>query len=323
MLFILIKIIHRLRSVKTLNSINNTLFQAENSNSRKQQLYLAPKRKYLLNEGNFVKIVIFRRRFMKPDYQKILTTAVHAAHTAGKYLKETFVQKPEIEYKGKIDLVTERDRKSQDMIYKIIKDEFPSHSVLGEENLNIEKDEELLWLIDPLDGTTNYAHSLPIFSVSIAFLVQGRTKMGVVYHPMLGEMFQAVAGSGAFLNNKKITVSEETDLKKSLLATGFPYDLRESTVNNLDHFSKFAYNARAIRRCGSAAIDLSYTAAGRFDGFWELKLSPWDTAAAILFVEEAGGLITDFSGNPFNPFMKECLASNARIHDQMLAILNS
>ncbi|MFC2156184.1 inositol monophosphatase family protein [Acidobacteriota bacterium] len=260
---------------------------------------------------------------MKTDYQKILAAALRAASTAGKYLKETFAQKPDIEYKGKIDLVTERDRKSQEMIYKIIKDEFPHHSVLGEENLNIEKDEELLWLIDPLDGTTNYAHSLPIFSVSLAFLEQGQTKVGVVYHPMLEEMFQAVEGSGAFMNNKKIMVSEETDLRKSLLATGFPYDLRESQTNNLDHFSTFSHKARAIRRCGSAAIDLSYTAAGRFDGFWELKLSPWDTAAALLFVKEAGGKITDFSGNPFNPFMKECVASNARIHEQMLAILSS
>ncbi|MCK5057894.1 MAG: inositol monophosphatase [Candidatus Aminicenantes bacterium] len=259
---------------------------------------------------------------MKPDYQKILNTAIRAASTAGKYLKETFAQKPKIEYKGKIDLVTERDRMSQEMIYKIIKEEFPNHSVMGEENLNIEKDEELLWLIDPLDGTTNYAHSLPVFSVSIAFLEKGQTKVGVVYQPMLEEMFQAVEGTGAFLNNKKIKVSEETDLRKSLLATGFPYDLRESPVNNLDNFSKFAHEARAIRRCGSAAIDLSYAAAGRFDGFWELKLSPWDTAAALLFVKEAGGKITDFSGNPFNPFMKECLASNAHIHDRMLAILN-
>ena len=260
---------------------------------------------------------------MKPDYQKILNTALHAASIAGKYLKETFAQKPEIEYKGKIDLVTERDRKSQEMIYKIIKDEFPHHSVLGEENLNIEKDKDLLWLIDPLDGTTNYAHSLPIFSVSLAFLEQGQTKVGVVYHPMLEEMFQAVEGSGAFLDKKKITVSKEADLRKSFLATGFPYDLRESQTNNLDHFSKFSHNAIAIRRCGSAAIDLSYTAAGRFDGFWELKLSPWDTAAALLFVKEAGGKVTDFSGNPFNPFMKECVASNGHIHDQILAILNS
>lgn len=259
---------------------------------------------------------------MKQDYQRILDVALNAAYRAGKYLKETFSQRPKIEFKGKVNLVTERDRKSQEIIYKIIKEEFPDHSIMGEEDLNVEKNKELLWLIDPLDGTTNYAHSLPVFSVSIAFLEQGVTEVGVVYNPMLEEMFRAIKGSGAFLNNTKISVSGEKELKESLLSTGFPYDIRDSKTNNVDFFNKFIYKARAIRRCGSAAIDLSYLAAGRYDGFWELKLSPWDTAAARLFVEEAGGKMTDFSGNPFSPFMKECLASNGRIHNQMLEILN-
>jgi myo-inositol-1(or 4)-monophosphatase len=258
---------------------------------------------------------------MKPDYQKILKTALLAAEKAGVYLKETFTRRPKIEFKGKIDLVTERDRKSQEIIYEIVEKEFPGHSILGEEDLNVEKDKELLWLIDPLDGTTNYAHSLPIFSVSIAFLEQGETKAGVVYNPMLEEMFHAVRGEGAFLNRKKIEVSGAKDIREAVLATGFPYDRRESKLNNLDNFKKFLLNTRAIRRFGSAAIDLSYLAAGRFDGFWELKLSPWDTAAALLLVKEAGGKITDFSGNPFNPFMKECLASNGHLHTRMLDIL--
>ena len=259
---------------------------------------------------------------MKLDYQKILDTAVDAAYRAGKYLKETFAKRPKIEYKGKIDLVTVRDRESQEIIYKIIKEKFPGHSILGEENLDIKKDKELLWLIDPLDGTTNYAHMLPIFSVSIAFVEQGKTKAAAVYNPMLDEMFRAIKNSGAFLNKKKIEVSGEKDLHKSLLATGFPYDIRESKTNNIEYFKKFILEVQGIRRCGSAAIDLSYVAAGRFDGFWELKLSPWDTAAALLFVQEAGGEVTDFSGNPFDPFMKECLASNGLIHRQMLEIID-
>lgn len=259
---------------------------------------------------------------MKTDYQDILNTALHAATTAGRYLKDTFARRPQVEYKGKINLVTERDRKSQEIIYEIIKEKFPRHSILAEEDLQIEQDKDLLWLIDPLDGTTNYAHSLPIFSISIAFLEQGKPKVGVVYHPMMEEMFHAVKEAGVFLNKKRIKVSQEENLRDSLLATGFPYDLRESQVNNVAYFNRFIYEARAVRRCGSAAVDLSYVATGRFDGFWELKLFPWDTAAASLFVEEAGGKVTDFSGNTFDPFMKECLATNGRIHEQMLEVLN-
>jgi len=258
---------------------------------------------------------------MKSNYQNILNIAIQAASEAGKYLKDTFSKRPKIEFKGKIDLVTERDRKSQEIIANMIKKAFPDHSILGEENLNIEKDKELLWLIDPLDGTTNYAHSLPIFSVSIAFLEQGKTKVGAVYNPMLEEMFRAIQGEGVFLNRKQIHVSPAKEIKDSVLATGFPYDLRESKITNFEQFKNFLFAARAIRRCGSAAIDLSYVAAGRYDGFWEFKLSPWDTAAALLFVEEAGGKLTDFSGNAYNPFMKECLASNGHIHSQMLEIL--
>jgi len=259
------------------------------------------------------------------DDKKILSVAQEAALRAGKYLKKAYGygQRPEVEFKGDVDLVTEKDRESQEIIYKIIKENFPQHSILGEEDLNIEKDKELLWLIDPIDGTTNFAHSLPMFCVSIAFLVEGKSRVGVVYVPLLEEMFYAARGSGAFLNKKKITVSKEKDLGKCLLATGFPYDRRESPENNVNHFNKFIVRARGIRRIGSAAIDLAYTAAGRFDGFWEIKLYPWDTAAALLMVEEAGGKVTDFSNNPFDPFMKECVASNGQIHQRILKIINS
>lgn len=255
------------------------------------------------------------------NYEHILIIAKQAALAAGRFLKRNYDQKTKIEYKGDIDLVTQKDRESQELIHKIIKDSFPEHSILGEEDLAVEKDKERLWLIDPIDGTTNFAHSLPIFCVSIAFLEKGVPLIGVVYIPLLDELFHAVRGNGAFLNNKQIHVSKKTELGKSLLATGFPYDRRESKVNNVDHFNNFIVRALCIRRMGSAAIDLCYTAAGRYDAFWELKLYPWDTAAGMLMVEEAGGKVTDFSGNPFDPFKKECLASNSLIHNQMLEIL--
>ena len=256
------------------------------------------------------------------DNEKILNIAREAALTAGRYLIDCFGQEPGIEYKGDIDLVTERDKESQKIIYKILKKNFPNHSILGEENLNVEKDKELLWLIDPIDGTTNFARSLPAFCVSIAFMKEGKTQVGVVYIPLLDEIFYAARGSGAFLNKNPIHVSKEKEMGKSLLATGFPYDRRESKINNVDHFNKFIVRALGIRRMGSAAMDICYTAAGRFDGFWELKLYPWDTAAGLLMIEEAGGKVTDFSGNPFDPFMKECLASNGLIHTKMLEIIS-
>jgi len=256
------------------------------------------------------------------DKEKILIVARDAALQAGKYIKASYGQKWKVEYKGEIDLVTRVDRESQEIIHHIIKKNFPGHSILAEENLKVEKDGKLLWLIDPLDGTTNFAHSLPMFCVSIAFLVDGETTVGVVNIPLLGEMFYAVKGGGAFLNEKKINVSGETDLGKCLLATGFPYDRRKVKENNVANFNKFIVRARGIRRMGAAAIDLCYTAAGRFDGFWEPKLYPWDMAAGFLLVQEAGGIVTDFSGNSFDPFMREIAASNGHIHQQMLDIIN-
>ena len=256
--------------------------------------------------------------------EKILHVAQDAALKAGTYLKENYsaVQRPKVEFKGEIDLVTKCDKESQDIICSILAEKFPNHSILAEEDLNVEKEKEFLWLIDPLDGTTNFAHSLPVFSVSIAFFQEGKPLLGVVYAPILNEMFQAVKNGGAFLNQKKITVSKEKDLGNSVLATGFPYDCRESKQNNLKNFSKFLVKARAIRRWGVASIDLSYVAAGRFEGFWEPKLKPWDTAAGMLIVQEAGGKVTDYSDNPFDPFMKEILASNSHIHNQMLQVIH-
>ncbi len=260
---------------------------------------------------------------MSLDYDKILSIAKIAATQAGNYLKENFSTKPKVEFKGEIDLVTERDRKSQEIIQKIISKNFPEHSILGEEDLKLIKKTPLLWIVDPLDGTTNYSHSLPVFCVSIAFMVEEDTRVGVIYNPMLDELFWAVKGKGAFLNGKRIKVSDEIDLRRSLLATGFPYDIRRSRNNNIDYFNKFILKAQAVRRCGSAALDLAYLSAGRYDGFWEIKLFPWDTAAGVLMVEEAGGKVTDFSGKPFKITKKECLATNGKIHSQMLEVLEN
>jgi myo-inositol-1(or 4)-monophosphatase len=259
---------------------------------------------------------------MSLDLNKIFNTAMDAALKAGNYLKSAFDKGTEVEYKGAINLVTENDRQSQRIIGNIIRKNYPSHSILGEEDLKVENREDLLWVIDPLDGTTNFARSLPAFCISIAFMKEGKTEVGIVHIPLLAETFHAIRGSGSFLNQRQIHVSKEDRISHSLLATGFPYDRRESKINNIEYFKRFIKRALGIRRMGSAAIDLCYTAAGRFDGFWELKLYPWDTAAGFLLVEEAGGRVTDFSGNQFDPFKKECLASNGAIHLQMLDIIH-
>ncbi len=208
------------------------------------------------------------------------------------------------------------------MIFEYLSDRFPDHDFLGEEDLKQERGSEFRWIIDPLDGTTNYAHGFPIFCVSIALEREGDVLMGVVYDPMRDEMFSAVKDEGARLDGKALHVSRVDDLNKSLVATGFPYDIRESEVNNIDHFNHFLVRVQAIRRCGSAAMDLCYIACGRFDGFWELKLHPWDVAAGALVVQEAGGRITDFQNREFSVFGSEILATNGLIHDQMVEVLS-
>ncbi len=252
-----------------------------------------------------------------------LATAQEAALAAGDYLKQAFAQSKGVTYKGAVDLVTDSDKKSQDIIRDIIQKKFPSHSILGEESLDEQKDRDLLWLIDPIDGTTNFAHSLPLFCSSIGLMVEGQVQAGVVYIPMLDELFSVSRGNGAYLNGSPIRVSGEKDLGKSLLATGFPYDRRTSLENNVNHFNRFIVRCQGIRRMGAAAIDLCYTAAGRLDGYWELKLYPWDTAAGALMLEEAGGKVTNFEGEGFDHFKKACLASNGHIHQQMVDLLQS
>ncbi len=256
------------------------------------------------------------------DTEKYLEEARFIARKAGKMLKENIDTSADVQFKGVVDLVTDFDNRAQRMIFEYLSDRFPDHDFLGEEDLKQEKGREFRWIIDPLDGTTNYAHGFPIFCVSIALEREGDVLMGVVYDPMRDEMFSAVKDEGARIDGKAIRVSTVDDLNKSLVATGFPYDIRESEVNNIDHFNHFLVRVQAIRRCGSAAMDLCYIACGRFDGFWELKLHPWDVAAGALVVQEAGGKVTDFKNHEFSVFGSEILATNGLIHDQMVEVLS-
>lgn len=248
--------------------------------------------------------------------------ALDLARKSGALLKEMFSSKHQIHYKGDINIVTEADKMSENLIIQEIRRVFPEHGILSEESDAIAGDGKMRWIIDPLDGTTNYAHGYPVFCVSIALEKDGRVILGVIYDPTRDDLFFAERGQGAYLNSEKLSVSTLSNLSQALLATGFPYDIRESKNNNLDYFNKMAVRVQAIRRAGAAALDLAYLAAGRFDGFWELKLKPWDTAAGCLMVEEAGGVISDISGNPWNLESPVILASNGLIHDQMIKVLS-
>lgn len=255
--------------------------------------------------------------------EQYLKVAVDAAIAAGKLLCKRIDSVAWIEHKGDINLVTEMDVKSEELIKNKIRAAFPDHQIMAEESDIPKQEAEHRWIIDPLDGTTNYAHGFPIFCVSIALEIKGVIEVGAVYDPSRDELFSSVRGGGAFLNGKKIGVSKTASLNESLLATGFPYDLRESKANNLDHWNKMLIKAQAVRRAGSAALDMCYAACGRFDGFWELKLFPWDVAAGSLIVAEAGGKVTDFGGEPFSVYAKEVLASNGKIHQAMVDILKT
>jgi len=247
--------------------------------------------------------------------------AIQAALKGGAIVQKCKDRIKRVSYKGVVNLVTEADRLSEDAIIKIIQKEFPEHNILTEESKGYEKESDYKWIIDPLDGTTNYAHGFPVYCISIALEKEGEVILGVVYNPVMDELFVSEKNKGTFLNGKRIHVSITSELSKSLLATGFPYDIRESQANNLDHFENLALKAQAIRRAGAAALDLCYLAKGIFDGFWELKLSPWDTAAGSLMVKEAGGKVTDFSGKRFSIYQKNILATNGKIHTQMMNVL--
>lgn len=228
----------------------------------------------------------------------------------------------EIEYKGDINLVTQVDKKSEEMIVTCIQNHFPEHDIMAEEGSGGErKDSPYKWIIDPLDGTTNFAHRYPLFAVSIGLEYQGEILAGIVYDPNKDEVFRSYAGEGAFLNNKKIKVSAVDDMERAMLATGFAYNIRETPKNNLNHFSEMLMHSQAVRRDGVAAIDLCYVACGRYDGFWELNLFPWDTAAGILMITEAGGRVSRFAGESYTCYEKDILVSNGSIHDQMISHL--
>jgi myo-inositol-1(or 4)-monophosphatase len=252
------------------------------------------------------------------DYRQL---AVSAARRAGDYLKKHLHRRHDVRFKGEIDIVTEADQQAESMIIAAIHQQYPGHDILAEESPATHIGSLYRWIIDPLDGTTNYAHGYPVFCVSLALEWEGTCVLGVVFNPMLEEMFVAEKGRGAFLNDKPIVVSETTDLSRSLLATGFPYDIRLTKENNMDHFESMAVKVQALRRAGSAALDLAYVAAGRFDGFWELKLKPWDTAAGCLLVEEAGGVVTDLNGETFTLTAPHVVASNGKIHGDILSVL--
>ncbi len=258
---------------------------------------------------------------LKQGIAPFLKTAVDAALNAGKLLKEGIGAELNIEYKGEVDIVTDLDRAAETEIVSIIRSRHPEHGILTEESKETKSESGYRWIIDPLDGTTNFAHGFPVFCVSIALEKDGVVELGVVYDPTRDELFTATLSSGAYLNGESISVSGISELGISLLATGFPYDIRTSKENNLDHFADFAVRAQAIRRAGSAALDLCYVASGRFDGFWELKLKPWDIAAGGLIVTEAGGRVTDFTGASTSVDCKRLLASNGLIHADMSRIL--
>jgi myo-inositol-1(or 4)-monophosphatase len=253
--------------------------------------------------------------------REYLDTAVSAARAAGELQRQRLWLEHDIAFKGESDLVTEVDRGCEELIVGVIREKYPDHDILAEENVYTPRNSSHRWVIDPLDGTTNYAHGFPWFAVSIALEIDGLVQVGVVFHMMMNELFTAIRGAGAFLNGEPIHVSARAPLKSALLATGFPYDKTQDNENNFVNFEKFQMEARAVRRAGSAALDLAYVAAGRFDGYWECKLKPWDVAAGTLLVEEAGGRVTDHGGGPYSIRHHRILASNGLIHDEMTIML--
>ena len=220
------------------------------------------------------------------------------ARGAGKFLRTGYQRKHQVKYKGVIDLVTEVDHQSEAYLIGEIQKRFPDHHILAEESGETTGDKDHIWYIDPLDGTVNYAHHIPIFCVSIAYASRGTVMLGAVYDPLRDEMFTAERGKGAFLNNKPIQASTATELQKSLLVTGFPYDTWNTELDNFHNYEILGKLSQGVRRLGSAALDACYVGAGRFDGFWELSLKPWDVAAGGLIAEEAGARVTNLDGGP-------------------------
>jgi myo-inositol-1(or 4)-monophosphatase len=257
--------------------------------------------------------------------------AAAIAREAGARLKEFFSQGVETEYKGDVDLVTVADRTVEKLIRTRLGEAFPQHGIYGEEGTRERLDQEYRWYVDPLDGTTNFAHGVPHFSVSLGLehrapglpeTSDGTVVAAVIYNPMLDELFSAERGHGATLNGRPIHVSRIRDLAESLVATGFPSRKRHDSPN-IHFYQEFTLRSHGVRRAGSAALDLAYVACGRFEAFWEFHLNPWDTSAGFLLVEEAGGRITDFAGGPFQLNSREVLASNGLIHAELVGLFQN
>lgn len=255
------------------------------------------------------------------DLGDILKSSKKIALSAGDYVLSNFGKVKSIEFKGERNLVTEVDKKSEEMIRSFLVKAYPDFDFIGEE-FGGEASSEYYWLVDPIDGTNNFSHNFPVFCISIALLKDKIPLLGVIYDPTRKELFWATAKEGAYLNNKRILVSKIDKIKQALVATGFYYDFKDQSDTNIEHFFNFIYHVQGIRRCGAAALDLAYVASGRLDGFWELGLNPWDTAAGILLVEEAGGRVTRRDGEKFNPFCSNIVVSNELLHEEMLRILS-
>ncbi len=265
-------------------------------------------------------VLLYNYPSMNPNIEQI----TNWARSAGTILKERFGKEHQVDHKGLIDLVTEMDHRSEEYLLGEIRRQYPDHTIYSEEAGHLSGTSEATWYIDPLDGTLNYAHGLPIFCVSMAFMQAGSMRLAVIYDPMQDEMYTAERGQGAFLNGEPIHVSGVEQLIDSLLVTGFPYDIQTSSRNNLDHFSHFARLTQGVRRLGSAAIDLCYVAAGRFDGYWELGIKPWDIAAGLLIVQEAGGTVSDLKGGAdYFKAPHALIAATPAIHPLILKGLNS
>ncbi len=255
------------------------------------------------------------------DLEYVKQVGIGAAFKSGKILLSYLGNLSSIEKKGTIDLVTKADIESEKAIVDIINYRFPDHSILAEESGMSYSNPDFKWIIDPLDGTTNFAYNLGVFAVSIAFELKGEIVVGVVLNPCTGELFTAIKEQGAHLNSHPINVSAHKTVSDSLLVTGFPYNFTDNFTDIMTRFENCLKASMGVRRLGSAALDLCFVACGRFTGFWEQNLNPWDTAAGVLIAHEAGAHITDFSNNPFDINKKEILTTNHKIHKEMINLL--
>lgn len=256
--------------------------------------------------------------------KKCLNTALTAAQAGGENIKKELDSSLDIDYKGRANMVTQVDRGTEEIIVSIVRSKFPEHKILAEETPPVEDNPSLFkWIIDPLDGTTNFVHGFPCFAISIALEYDKEIIIGVVYDPVRKELFSAIKGQGSYINRTPIHVSRVEKISDSLLATGFPYELNDNFYKNMELFKKFYEKSQGIRRAGAAAVDLCYVACGRLDGFWEYDLNPWDVAAGSLIVSEAGGKLSNFNGCELSIYENQILASNNHIHNEMLEVLKN